>query len=177
MISRGFKPDLVIVDYGDLLKPPKGSYSGEKRHDLEAVFEDLRAIAISYGVHVATASQVHRASANEEVITMEAIAEAYAKCFIADFIISLSRTRKDEPTKGGRIFVAKNRNGADNLVFPAYVDVSSVTIRVLPIIETKTVEQINEDAQRNTAKEQLQKVREVYQKEIKNKKKGEKVNE
>ncbi len=32
---------------------------------------------------------------------------------------------------GGRIFIAKNRNGPDGLVFPIYMDTSNVKIKVL----------------------------------------------
>ena len=62
---------------------------------------------------------------------MESISEAFNKCFVADFIFSLSRTVQDKQSNKGRIFVAKNRNGPDGLVFPAFVDWSDVTIKVL----------------------------------------------
>jgi hypothetical protein len=41
-----------------------------------------------------TASQTNRSGLNAEVITMESISEAFNKCFVADFIFSLSRTPK-----------------------------------------------------------------------------------
>ena len=68
---------------------------------------------------------------NAEVITMEAISEAFNKCFVADFIFSLSRTVQDKQANKGRIFIAKNRNGPDGLVFETFVDWSDVTIKIL----------------------------------------------
>ncbi len=62
---------------------------------------------------------------------MEAISEAFNKCFVADFICSLSRTVQDKQQNQGRLFVAKNRNGPDGLVFNAFVDWSDVSIRIL----------------------------------------------
>jgi hypothetical protein len=62
---------------------------------------------------------------------MESISEAFNKCFVADFIFSLSRTTIDKQSNQGRIYVAKNRNGPDGLVFPAFVDWSNVSIKVL----------------------------------------------
>ena len=38
---------------------------------------------------------------------------------------------QDKQNNKGRIFIAKNRNGADGLVFPCFVDWSDVTIKVL----------------------------------------------
>mgnify|MGYP003656909111 CR=1 FL=1 len=82
--KRGVEPDLIIVDYADLLRPVRTS--NEKRHDLESIYEELRAIAQVYDCPVWTASQTNRSGLNAEVITMEAISEAFNKCFVADFI-------------------------------------------------------------------------------------------
>ncbi len=68
---------------------------------------------------------------NAEVITMEAISEAYNKCFVADFIFSLSRTIEDKVANEGRIFIAKNRNGPDGIVYPIFMDTANVKIKVM----------------------------------------------
>ncbi len=127
--KRGIEPDMILVDYGDLLRPTKAA--GEKRHDLENIYEELRAIAQIYDCPVWTASQTNRSGLNAEVITMESISEAFNKCFVADFIFSLSRTIQDKQANKGRVYVAKNRNGPDGLVFPIFADWSSVCIKVL----------------------------------------------
>ena len=127
--KRGIEPDVVIVDYADLLKPTK--ITREKRHDLENIYEQLRAIAQIYDCPVWTASQTNRSGLNAEVITMEAISEAFNKCFVADFIFSLSRTIEDKKANKGRIFIAKNRNGPDGLVYPIFADWSCVNLKVL----------------------------------------------
>jgi replicative DNA helicase len=127
--KRGIDPDMIIVDYADLLRPTKSS--SEKRHELENIYEELRAISQTYDCPVWTASQTNRSGLNAEVITMEAISEAFNKCFVADFIFSLSRTVQDKQANKGRVFVAKNRNGPDGLVFPIFMDTSNVCIKVL----------------------------------------------
>ena len=127
---RGVRPDVIIVDYGDLLRPNSVTKL-EKRHELETIYEDLRGIAQEFNCPCYTASQTNRSGLNAEVITMESISEAFNKCFVADFIFSLSRTVEDKNTNGGRIFIAKNRNGPDGLVYPVYMDTSRVKIDVL----------------------------------------------
>jgi len=127
--KRGIEPDMVLVDYADLLRPVRSS--GEKRHELEETYEGLRGLAQTYEFPIWTASQTNRGGLNAEVITMEAISEAFNKCFVADFIFSLSRTVQDKQQNQGRLFVAKNRNGPDGLVFNAFVDWSDVSIRIL----------------------------------------------
>jgi len=127
--KRGIYPDMVLVDYADLLKPSRSS--SEKRHELEETYEGLRGLAQIYEIPVWTASQTNRSGLNAEVITMEAISEAFNKCFVADFIFSLSRTIQDKAANKGRLFVAKNRNGPDGMVFQSFVDWSDVTIKIL----------------------------------------------
>ena len=128
--QRDINVDMVLVDYGDLLRP--NIVRKEKRHELETIYEDLRAIAQENEVPLYTASQTNRGGLNAEVITMESISEAFNKCFVADFIFSISRTIEDKASNTGRAFVAKNRNGPDGLVYPIFMDTSNVSIDVLP---------------------------------------------
>tara|TARA_R110000824_G_scaffold290358_6_gene478891 strand:- start:32 stop:1387 length:1356 start_codon:yes stop_codon:yes gene_type:complete len=128
--NRDFNPGLIIVDYGDILKPI--SHSKEKREDLESIYEELRAIAYEFECPVWTASQTNRSGINADVITMESISEAFSKCFVADFIFSVSRTGADKMNNTGRVYIAKNRNGIDGVVFPIFMDPGNVSIKVFP---------------------------------------------
>jgi len=159
--TRGMEVDMIIVDYGDLLRPK--TVRREKRHELETIYEDLRAIAQENKCPVWTASQTNRSGLNAEVITMESISEAFNKCFVADFIFSVSRTVEDKATKGGRMFVAKNRNGPDGIIYPVYMDTSNVKIRVMEQSD-ETIGEIKA----LTAKEQSEKLREKYKEFRKN---------
>ena len=160
MKNQDFIPDLIIVDYADLLKP-EGSSKEEKRHQLESIYEDLRGISQEVGCPLWTASQTNRSGLNAEVITMESISEAFNKCFVADFIFSVSRTTDDKAVNGGRIFVAKNRNGPDGLIYPIFMDTANVKIKVLPkIISNEEMESVV----KNAAKRQRQVLRDKYNK-------------
>jgi replicative DNA helicase len=161
LLQRDIKPDLIIVDYADLLRP--NIVRKEKRHELETIYEDLRAIAQELKCPCYTASQTNRSGLNAEVITMEAISEAFNKCFVADFIFSVSRTVQDKNTNGGRLFLAKNRNGPDGLIHPIFMDTSCVKIKVLPSDGT-TVEQIVA----KTASEQREQLQKKYREFKKN---------
>ena len=142
--KRGVNPDIVLVDYADLLRPPRAT--NEKRHELEEIYEGLRALAQIYEIPVWTASQTNRGGLNAEVITMEAISEAFNKCFVADFIFSLSRTIQDKQANKGRIFIAKNRNGPDGMIFQAFVDWSDVTVKILDRDENADIMQSTTEA-------------------------------
>jgi len=130
LINRGTEIGMIIVDYGDLLRPTR--QRNEKRIELESIYEELRGLAQEFKCPLWTASQTNRSGLNAEVITMESISEAFNKCFVADLIFSISRTIEDKNTNAGRIYIAKNRNGPDGLVFPIFMDTASVKIKVLP---------------------------------------------
>ena len=125
---RDIKPDIMIVDYADLFKPKKSF--GEKRHDLESIYEDLRGLAQIYKCPIWTVSQTNRTGYNAELVTIESVSEAFSKCFVADFIFTLSRTTEDKNNNSGRFFVAKNRFGPDGLIYPIKMDTSNVSITV-----------------------------------------------
>jgi replicative DNA helicase len=158
MKNQEFIPDMIIVDYADLIKP-EGSSKEEKRHQLEAIYEELRGISQEVGCPIWTASQTNRSGLNAEVITMESISEAFNKCFVADFIFSVSRTVEDKNTNSGRIYVAKNRNGPDGMIYPIFMDTANVKIKVLP--KAMTQEEM-EDVVKNAAKNQKKLLNEKY---------------
>ena len=158
MKNQEFIPDMIIVDYADLIKP-EGSSKEEKRHQLEAIYEELRGISQEVGCPIWTASQTNRSGLNAEVITLESISEAFNKCFVADFIFSVSRTVEDKNTNSGRIYVAKNRNGPDGMIYPIFMDTANVKIKVLP--KAMTHEEM-EDVVKNAAKKQKKLLNEKY---------------
>lgn len=123
LIVSGFTPDMVIVDYGDLLKPVDSF--GDMRISLGSIYEELRGLAKHFNVAMWSPTQSNRKGLNKPVVTMEEISEAFNKCFTADFIISLSRIIR-------RFFVPKNRNGRDGIVFPVNMRTDNVFFEVLP---------------------------------------------
>ena len=43
----------------------------------------------------------------------------------------MKKTTEDKQNNGGRIYVAKNRNGPDGIVYPIFMDTANVDIKVL----------------------------------------------
>jgi replicative DNA helicase len=159
--QKGIDVDMIIVDYADLLRPTAtGFKSQELRHSLGNIYEELRAIGQVCDIPVWTASQTNRSGLNAEVITMEAISEAFNKCFVADFICTISRTIEDKTENKGRMFVAKNRNGIDGIVYPMEFDTSKVHLKVLAPDEHSTIDAVV----MKTKQEQDEHLRKKYQK-------------
>ena len=125
-IMQGKKPDVVIVDYADLLR----GHGQEKRHELEGIYEDLRGMAGEYEIPVWTASQANRSALEDDIIGAEKIAESYSKIMIADFVLSLSRKIEDKLANTGRWHVIKNRFGPDGITFPSKMNASNGQIDI-----------------------------------------------
>jgi|TARA_R110002167_G_scaffold301957_3_gene506291 replicative DNA helicase len=128
MTLQGKKPDIVIVDYADLLRAPSAK---EKRHEeLEEIIEDLRGLAGEYEVPVFTASQINRSGADDDIITGTKIAGSFSKMMTADFVVSLSRKIEDKLAGTGRWHVIKNRFGPDGMTFPSKANFSTGQIHI-----------------------------------------------
>jgi replicative DNA helicase len=154
LILNGEKPDIVIVDYADLLKT---SGKGKDSHhlDLENIYEDLRGLAGEFAVPVYTASQAGRVAADSEIVTGEQVAGAYAKIMIGDFVISLSRKVTDKISGTGRFYIIKNRFGPDGLTLPSKIDMSCGRMQIFEETsvqgtETKKTMQSSDDVLRKT---------------------------
>lgn len=124
----GHSPDLVLVDYADLLSDTSGT--GEIRHQLGNIYEELRGLSGEFQIPVWTASQSNRSSLEEQVIGAEKISESYSKIMTADFVMSLSRKIEDKVANTGRIHIIKNRFGPDGLTFPTTMNTATGQIDI-----------------------------------------------
>ena len=111
-----FKPDVIVVDYADILRPI--SNYREKRLNLGETYEHLRGMAGEFDVPVWTASQANRSSLEEEVIGADKVSEDYSKVMTADFVMSISRKVEDKVANLARVHIIKNRFGVDGVTYP-----------------------------------------------------------
>jgi replicative DNA helicase len=123
------KPDLILVDYGDLMRSRK-SYD-QKRFEEEAIYEDLRNLAGELQLPVVTVTQTNRSSLDEEVITLKHVAECFQKAMISDVFITIMRRKQNSLETPGNFFIAKNRLGPDGMKFNTMTNTSISKFRIL----------------------------------------------
>ena len=126
-IQQNIEPDLIIVDYADLLTSKS---SKEKRDKLDDIYTNLRGLASEMKLPIWTASQVNRSGAREEIIQGDRMAESYSKMMITDFAMSLSRSAEDKENGTGRWHIMKNRYGADGITYDSVMDTSIGKIEI-----------------------------------------------
>lgn len=129
-IMQGKKPDIIMVDYADLLKDTGAKNSVRNDIMLGNIYEELRGMAGTYQIPIWTASQANRSALEQDVIEADKIAESYSKVMVADCVISLSRKTSDKISGTGRWHVIKNRFGPDGLTFPSKMNMSTAHIDI-----------------------------------------------
>jgi len=124
----GYKPDLIIIDYVDLLKSKKKSI--DRKEEIDDIYVSTKGMARELKVPVWTVSQVNRAGAKDDVIEGDKAAGSYNKMMIADFALSLSRKRQDKVNGTGRVHIMKNRYGTDGMTYAAKINTSNGNIDI-----------------------------------------------
>mgnify|MGYP003663455664 FL=1 len=109
--SSGFEPDLIIIDYGDLMRSRRGY--DQKRFELESIYEDLRGFAMESKLPVWTATQSNREGFTDDIITIDKVGEAISKVHVADFFATFSQKK---------FHVGKNRMGKAGCNFDINID-------------------------------------------------------
>ena len=121
--SMGSKPDLVIIDYVDLLASRKTNR--ERKDEIDDIYTSTKGLARQLDIPIWSVSQVNRAGANDNVIQGDKAAGSYDKIMITDFCMSLSRKKEDKVNNTGRFHLMKNRYGMDGLTFGIEADTST----------------------------------------------------
>ena len=154
MIATDNKPDVIIVDYADLLLSHSNK-SDSTYAEQGGVYIDLRGLSGEMGIPVWTASQTNRSAIDSEVIEADKIADSYAKVMNADFIMSWSRKSKDKLNNTARCHVMKNRFGPDGITFPCKMDTNTGFIEVYDGTSAEGMLSTKESASGNIERKQL----------------------
>lgn len=125
---EGIIPDLIIIDYADIMKAVS-SFS-EKRFALTSIYEGLRGMAMEMNIPIWTASQAGRAAINKDAFSLDTISESLGKAQTADVILGIARPDEDKALKKANMMILKNRNGEDGYALRLQFDTSKIDIQV-----------------------------------------------
>ena len=156
-------PDLVIIDYIDLLRSPRRA--NDRKDEIDDIYATIKGMARDINIPVWSVSQVNRAGAQDDIIQGDKAAGSYDKIMISDFCMSLSRKKEDKVNGTGRLHVMKNRYGIDGLTYHATVDTTTGHVELdennegINIQETKALTEKDPGEWNNN---DLKKVREKF---------------
>jgi replicative DNA helicase len=124
----GIQPDLIIIDYIDLLSTRKRNV--DRKGEIDDIYTSTKGLARELNIPIWSVSQVNRAGAKDDVIEGDKAAGSYDKMMITDLSISLSRKKEDKVNGTGRLHIMKNRYGMDGLTFQVKVNTSNGQIEI-----------------------------------------------
>jgi replicative DNA helicase len=119
----GIEPDLVIIDYVDLLSSKRKTI--DRKSEIDDIYSSTKGLARELNIPIWSVSQVNRAGAKDNIVEGDKAAGSYDKMMITDVCISLSRQRKDKVEGTGRFHIMKNRYGMDGLTFGVKANTST----------------------------------------------------
>jgi len=125
----GMKPDLVIIDYVDLLGTKKKT--ADRKGEIDDIYTSTKGLARELDIPIWSVSQVNRAGAKDDIVEGDKAAGSYDKIMITDVCISLSRKKADKVNGTGRFHIMKNRYGIDGLTFGVKADTSTGHFEVI----------------------------------------------
>lgn len=110
--DRGFIPDLLIIDYADLMKIDTAAL----RIDTGRLYRELRGLAVTRNLALATATQGNRDSEDAKVVGKKNVSEDWSKVGTADTILTYSQTSAEKALGLARLFVAGSRDAEDQFI-------------------------------------------------------------
>ena len=118
-----FKPDIIIIDYVDLLSTKKRV--SDRKGEIDDIYTCTKGLARELNIPIWSVSQVNRAGAKDNIVEGDKAAGSYDKLMITDVCISLSRKKEDKVNGTGRFHIMKNRYGIDGVTFGVKADTST----------------------------------------------------
>lgn len=135
--SEGFVPDMIILDYLDLLKSV--SLKKELRHEIGETYDEFESLNQELNTVGWTASQTNAVGFGSDVVMMNHASEAFNKNFGSYLTLGLSRDNHDKTNNTGKLSVCKNRNGPDGVVYNIFMDPANVNIKVLDVYDSNVI--------------------------------------
>lgn len=97
--DSGFKIDLVVIDYADIIIPTKTLYHDDGLAGGVQVYSEIKTLTKRYGYRVLTAAQTNRKGAEAEIITPEHFEGMFKRFNPCHFVVGFSKFGKVSPLK------------------------------------------------------------------------------
>lgn len=117
LTNKGFKPDLVIIDYFECLAPERDDKSKDKWEQEGVTARKIEGMAKELDVAIWVPTQGSRESIESEIVTIDKGGGSIKKSQVAQVVISIARTLEDRENNRATLALLKNRSGLGTKVF------------------------------------------------------------
>ena len=110
-LKKKFKPDVIIIDYLNICASSRMKHNGNVNSYMyiKAIAEELRSLAVEYGVPIWSDTQVNRIGFASTDIGLEDTSESFGLPATADFMFALISTEKLDEMNQIMVKQLKNR--------------------------------------------------------------------
>ena len=130
MFKKRIKPDLIVVDYINLIKP--SNITGGSYEDLKKVTEELRALSYTFQTPIVSATQLNRSAYGNSNPGLETQGESMGLAHTADAQISIWCDDTDKELGIMHFGMQKNRFGPNHGSQGFKIDYETLTIEECP---------------------------------------------
>lgn len=127
-VKKKFKPDIIYLDYLELVKPIYIRKSDNSYSECKRCAEEVRAIAVDYKIPIISALQTNREGFGSAEITLKNTADSIGLAFTGDVIFSVTQPPELVDANQFRIKILKNRYGLNKL--HGFVNVDKPKMRI-----------------------------------------------
>jgi replicative DNA helicase len=124
---NGFEPDVVIIDYLNLMKPTSVNQGDGTYTRVKYIAEEVRALAVELQVVVWTATQLNR-SGYSAVPDASHTSESMGTVHTADFMMGIYQEDQDKDQGIMKGVIIKNRYGPNNVFLRFHIYYMHLTI-------------------------------------------------
>jgi hypothetical protein len=110
-IAQGWIPDIVIVDYSDILAPPNTTRRFDSRDQINATWEQLRSLSLEFHILLVTATQATRLGQKADVLRLEHLSDDKRKAAHVTAMIGINQRDKEKEYEVYRLNWMARRSG------------------------------------------------------------------
>jgi replicative DNA helicase len=144
LIARGFRPDIVLVDYIDCIQPSKkfdDVYAGEGN-----VMRQFETLLSEFDLAGWTAVQGNRSSIKATVVESDQMGGSIKKGQIGHFVVSIAKTLEQKENGTATMAILKSRFGKDGIVLEDIIfDNARIQIDMNPNKKARTQGEYKKD--------------------------------
>lgn len=145
----GWTPDIIAIDYADLLKPVDKKIT-DKRLQIQSVYFDIKNMNNRRDVLTFTLSQVNKNAVDKKVINMSHFAEDFGKAANCDAAFAICQTKEERKVGIARLIPVVQRKGIQytgtakdtchiKIEYPIQRIREMTTEQILKMLDSKTI--------------------------------------
>jgi len=132
-LKKKFVPDIIFVDYMGLMSPNTSNKNSNSYSEQKSISEELRAVAVEYGIPVVSAVQTNRGGFGNAELDMTDVADSIGTVATADVIFGVTQTQEMREAGRYTFLLLKNRYGENKK--KCYIGVNYPKMRIYDVVE------------------------------------------